>query len=53
VPLKRGSSRKTISENIAKLRREGYPADQAAAIAYRVARESRSGGGRKKGGRKR
>jgi len=52
MPLKRGSSRKTISANIAKLRREGYPADQAAAIAYRVARESRSGG-RKKGGRKR
>jgi len=47
MPLKRGSSRKTISENIAKLRREGYPADQAAAIAYRMAGKSRKKSGRR------
>ncbi|HEY8503937.1 MAG TPA: hypothetical protein VIL46_05105 [Gemmataceae bacterium] len=41
MPLKRGSSRKVISQNIAKLRREGYPPDQAAAIAYRVAGKAR------------
>lgn len=41
-PLKRGSSRTTISANIAKMRREGYPADQAAAAAYRSARNPAS-----------
>ena len=34
MPLKRGKSTKTISKNIGKLRREGYGAKQAAAIAY-------------------
>lgn len=34
MPLKSGKSRKTISDNITKLRKEGYPANQAAAIAY-------------------
>lgn len=41
MPLKKGSSRKTISSNIAKLRREGYPPAQAAAIAYSKAGKSR------------
>ena len=50
MPLKRGSSRKTISDNIRKLRREGYPQQQAVAIAMEQARRT---GGRKKGGRKR
>lgn len=49
MPLKRGSSRKVISQNISKLRREGYPPDQAAAIAYRLAGKALGG----KGGRKR
>lgn len=43
MPLKRGSSSKTISGNIGKLRREGYPGKQAAAIAYSTARKSARG----------
>jgi hypothetical protein len=41
MPLLRGSSRSTISANIARLIREGYPRSQAAAIAYRYARAFR------------
>lgn len=39
MPLKSGSSEKTISENIATERRAGKPAAQAAAIAYSKAGE--------------
>lgn len=42
MPLKRGSSDKTISGNIHTLRHEGYPQKQAIAIAYRKAGRSRS-----------
>lgn len=44
MPLKKGRSRKTISSNIAELRRSGYPADQAAAIAYKKAGKSKKKG---------
>lgn len=41
MPLKRGSSSKVISENIARLIREGYSKEQAAAIAFSKAGKSR------------
>lgn len=41
MPLRRGSSQKTISSNIAELRRSGYEGKQAAAIAYKQARKSK------------
>lgn len=40
MPLKKGSSKKTISENIRELINSGRPADQAAAIAYDKAGKS-------------
>lgn len=42
MPLAKGKSKKTISSNIARLRREGYPGKQAVAIAYSEAGESKS-----------
>ncbi len=42
MPLKRGSSDETIRSNIRTLRHEGYPQNQAVAIAYRKAGRSRS-----------
>jgi len=41
MPLKKGSSRDVIGHNIGKLITEGYPRDQAAAIAYDKANKSR------------
>ena len=41
MPLKHGSSKKTISKNIATEIRAGKKPKQAAAIAYSVAKKSR------------
>ena len=43
MPLKKGKSTDVISDNIGKLRREGYPAKQAAAIAYSQAKYNQGG----------
>ena len=45
MPLKRGSGRDVISANIRQLISEGYPPDQAAAIAYDKASELSDGWG--------
>jgi hypothetical protein len=42
MPLKRGSSKKVISENIAELRRSGRPEKQSVAIALSESRRSKS-----------
>ena len=47
MPLKSGSSRETISENIRAEIRHGRDPKQAAAIAYRTAREGKGRKGRK------
>lgn len=41
MPLRKGKSREVISDNVAKLVREGYPQKQAVAIALRKSREGR------------
>jgi hypothetical protein len=43
MPLLEGSSDEVIAENIRKLIAEGYPQDQAVAIAYRKAGKARDG----------
>lgn len=42
MPLKKGSSQKTISGNIEELVRSGYPQRQAIAIAYNNAGKSKA-----------
>jgi hypothetical protein len=40
MPLKRGTSRATISENIREMKRSGHPHEQAIAAALEMARKS-------------
>jgi hypothetical protein len=49
MPLKSGSSSKTVSDNIKEMVKAGYPQKQAVAAAERKADESRKGSGGKKG----
>lgn len=48
MPLKKGTSEKTISQNIRKMRREGYPENQAVAAAMNQAGRSKESAGMKR-----
>ena len=43
MPLKKGKSKKIISENIGELQRSGYPINQSIAIAYNEAKSKKKG----------
>lgn len=48
MPLKKGSSRKTVSKNISTLRHEGFGPKQSVAIALKKAGKSNQTSGRKR-----
>jgi hypothetical protein len=48
MPLKKGSSKATISKNIKEMKKAGHPQDQSVAAALNQARKSGKGSTRKK-----
>ena len=52
MPLRKGSSKQVISENIGELRRSGHPQKQAVAIAYKEAGKSKGTSKKKKSPKK-